>query len=103
MLRQVWIGLVSVTPQPGNDMLGDAKGAFVNALVLAENATEYEEQVRRALADLRLTPYDFEEVEAFSDRISKWSIGNELHLLAEEVRQTGNPRFGTFHNYLGVE
>jgi hypothetical protein len=50
-----------------------------------------------------LTPYQFEEVEAFSERISKWAVGNELHRLADEVREAGSPRFGTFHNYLGVE
>jgi hypothetical protein len=103
MAKQVWIGLVSVTPQPGNDMLGDAKGAFVNVLAFAENTNEYEGEARRALAELNLTAYEFEEVEAFSKRISKWTVDKELHVLADEVRKTGAPRFGTFHNYLGVD
>jgi len=103
MAKQVWIGLVGVTPVSGKQILGDAKGAFVNALALVVDEAEYKHEVQEALHNLGLVAYEFEDVEAFRERVEKWCVDEEMQLLAEEVSVTGKVRFGIFHNYLSVE
>lgn len=105
MKKRVWVGLVGVTPQPGATKVlsAAAKGAFVNALAYAADEAEYKTAVEQALGGLGLTPYEFEDVETFSERISKWEVDEALRDLADEVVATGDVRFGTFHNYTGVE
>jgi hypothetical protein len=105
MTKCVWIGLVGVTPRLGSKTALNeaAKGAFVNALAYAADDAEYRVAVEQALGDLGLTAYEFEDVEAFSERTSKWEVDEGLQCLADEVNATGAVRFGTFHNYSGVE
>ena len=38
---EMWIGLVHVRPQPTNKLLGDAVGAFVPAVALADNEEDF--------------------------------------------------------------
>jgi hypothetical protein len=105
MKKYVWIGLVGVTPQRGAKRVlsAAAKGAFVNALAYAADEAEYKTAVEQALAGLGLAAHEFEDVETLSERTSKWEVDDELRLLADEVATTGDVRFGTFHNYTGVE
>ena len=105
MKKRVWIGLVGVTPQLGAKKVlsAAAKGAFVNALAYAADEAEYKSAVERALGGLGLTACDFEDVETFSERTSKWEVDEVLRDLADEVGATGAVRFGTFHNYTDVE
>ena len=42
-------------------------------------------------------------VETFSARTSRWKVDDELCSLADDVGAAGGVRFGTFHNYPGVE
>jgi len=105
MKKHVWISLVGVTPQPGAKRVlsAAAKGAFVNALAYAADEAEYKRAVEQALGGLGLAAHEFEDVEMFSERTSKWEVDDELRALADEVGATGDVRFGTFHNYTGVE
>lgn len=103
MKKQVWIGLVGVTPVSGSKALGNAKGAFVNALALVADESEYQHAVQRALDSLGLVAYEFEDVETFLERDGKSCVDESLRSLAQEVSTTGGVRFGTFHNYLSVE
>ena len=105
MEKYVSIGLVGVTPKPGAKRVLSAasKGAFVNALAYAADEAEYRSAVVRALEALGLTAHEFEDLETFAERSSKWNVDDSLRALAEEVSATGDVRFGTFHNYTGVE
>ena len=39
--REVWIGLVEVVPEEGNDIFDGAPGAYANVLALAESVEDY--------------------------------------------------------------
>jgi hypothetical protein len=103
--KSVWIGLVGISPRPGAKKVlsAAAKGSFVNALAFAADRAEYQSIVEEALRDLGLTAYEFEDVEPFSERTSKWQVDELIRDLADEVSATGTVRFGTFHNYSDVE
>jgi hypothetical protein len=95
----VWIGLVEVIPLSESTVLGNGKGAFVNALALTSDPENYQEQVRSALQNLDLAPADFQDVEPFSERAASWELEEGLHELAQEVRLSGGVSFDDFHVY----
>lgn len=97
--KDIWIGLVGVTPQPENDLLGDAKGAYVNVLASATSASEYTDKVKRALHEAGLSLIEIENPEPLSERLSKWSVDEEIMTMAETVRRIDSVTFGTFYKY----
>jgi len=103
MASEVYIGMVGVVPILGSDLLGDAKGAYVNVLALASEPQDYEAGVRRALEDLGLSPFEFEDVEPFVKRASQRILEEHLHVLALEVSESGQVRFATFHTFNNVD
>lgn len=103
MRREVHIGMVGVVPAKGSDLLGNAKGAYVNVLALASTPQEYEDEVQRALGGLGLFAFEFEDVEPFANRASQRSLEADLYVLAAEVSETGQPRFATFHTFANVD
>ena len=103
MLEQVWIGLVGVLPHPGSTVLGDAKGAFVNAVALVRGEPAFRDAVGTALFRLGLVAFEFEDIEPLSERTSDWSVDEELLDLARQVASVGGVRFGRFHNFRNVD
>ncbi len=99
--KGVWIGLLEVFPLPGSCTLGNAAGAYTNALAWAADPSEFEAQVKHGLEDLGLCLGELEDVEPLDGRLSRYTIEDELHDLADEVRATRQTRFGTFHTFPG--
>src|SRR5687768_2246156 len=97
--EQVWIGLVEVMPRNKKNVLNNTPGAFTNALAYAANASDYTQIVREALSELDLVPVDFQDVEPFSVRESKFQLSGDMKELAAEVRQTKRVNFGSFYNF----
>lgn len=97
--REVWIGRVHVASKRRgrSDVLKGARGAYVNVLVWAAARFEYRERVRKAMVRLRLKVLEMVEVNPLS--IYDISGRKKLQRLANEVRRTHQPRFGTFHLY----
>jgi hypothetical protein len=98
-VRKVWIGVVSVLPQDGCELLSATRGAYVNFLTLAGDEAEYRSKVASALAYYRLELHGFENVRLFtlSDNPAE-----ELISIADELRRDNNPqhvRYGTFHTF----
>lgn len=100
---QVWIGLVGVGSLPGNETLGDAKGAYVNAVAMAADPQEYEKAVSAALTDLGLFAFEFEDVERFSERAAHRQLDEQLRELADEAKRTKKVCFAEFHTYAALD
>lgn len=75
----------------------------MNALAYVSDGEEYKIAVQKALNELALDAFEYEDVERFSDRVSKFDVDDALKLLADEVEATHSVKFGTFHNYLATE
>lgn len=96
----IWIGLVEVQPQPGNDALRGAKGAFVNVVALAPTEQEY-----RALVDATMAEYGFSIIK-YSDvaRLDDWKRSYRLHpeldQLANGLTKEYAIQFGEFQSYI---
>jgi hypothetical protein len=99
--KEVWFGRVHVKPRPGSTFLGkDGKGAYINMLAWAANSSELEDEITKALNHYGLDLEEMEDFDPLSERIMYADVHAELIRLAEEVRETGQVRFGKIHIYL---
>jgi len=99
---EVWIGVVSVSPREGCELLSSNQGAYVNFLTLARSDTEYRAKVIAALAYYRLEPLEFKEVRPFSATNTQ---SPQILTIAEELEQSRHSkhvRYGTFHTFSRV-
>jgi len=87
--ENVWIGLVGVSDESKDKILGGARGAYVNALVPATSKKDYGQKVMAALKQVGLRTFEFDDVEEFSHRASQFKLRPQLKLLAKEAAKTG--------------
>ncbi len=99
MTRQVWIGMAQVEPRKGNNVLEGAVGAFVNALAIADDETEWQARTRDALREIGFDLKAFEDAEPFWAREHSANPSEELRRYAEEARLSGEVRFGCFQAF----
>ena len=97
--NNIWIGLVHVSSLPNNDLLGNAKGAYVNVLALANNPNDFTNKVKESIIDLGLDFIELEDAELFSERIENYEVQENIKILATEVIKSKEVRFGDFHTY----
>jgi hypothetical protein len=85
----VWIGLVGVIDESEDEILRGARGAYVNVLALALSEKDYTRKVKTALESVGLRAFEFDDMEAFSDRETRVRLRPKLKQLAKEVARTG--------------
>ena len=98
-MKDVWIGLVGASgPLRGNVCLGDAKGAYLNALALVSTSEEYREAVTDcASRELALFPFEFDEIERFGDRLARMTHYRRASVPSQrETRRSGRVTFDHF-------
>jgi hypothetical protein len=96
---ELWIGLAKVVQPSGIDILGDADGAYTNAIAIADSRANFRSQVKEALAELGLRLARLENAETYKARSARSSIDAELTELAKETAKSGRVGFGTFHAF----
>ena len=64
----IWIGLAHVRPDPGNDSLEGAIGAFVPVLALAEDERDYVNKVTATLQRYEFSVIEIDDIELFEKR-----------------------------------
>ena len=99
--KQLWIGLVEVRPLEGCDVLQDAKGAFVNMVTWAANATELKQKATLVFGELHLFVAAIENAELVEERRER---EGDFEDTIEDIisRAEGNPNaiiYSTFHFY----
>ena len=75
---QLWIGLAKVEPTKRKDVLGDAAGAYTNAIAKADTRTAFRRKVVQSLNQLGLKLIRLEDAEMLKERLEKYSIAPEL-------------------------
>ena len=98
-IKQVWVGLADVVPAKGSKALGESKGAFVNVLGLASSKSQFIELAKEALIKEGFFLVSLEEVELFFERIKSYEVADELHDLANQIKEKGGVGWGKFHTY----
>ncbi len=91
--------MARVHVRPGTDLLDGATGAYVIAIALAANSSEYRSLVRSELEALGLEVAMFEDVEKYSDRVRTGDPERQIRKLAGTVNDGNRVALGTFHAY----
>jgi len=97
--NELWIGLAKVEQVKRNGILGDAEGAYTNAIGRASSRLRFRAKVSDRLTQLGLKLIRLEDAETLKERLSKYSIDPELTRVAAEAEVTGAAEFGTFHSF----
>ena len=96
---EVWIGLVGVAPKPGNVLLKNASGAYVNVLAWANNAAKYRSKVRWAVKQVGFKLLSIKEVEPMSKRIVQHHLPVGILRLTAQVKKDRRTSFDVFYTY----
>src|ERR1035437_1981787 len=98
LFNNIWIGLAHVSNLHNNTLLGNAKGAYVNALALASNPIDFTNKVKESIIDLGFDFIELEDVELFSERIENYEVQENIKILATEAIKSKEVLFGNFHS-----
>jgi hypothetical protein len=92
-----WIGVAEVRGRPGNGRIEPGvEGAFVVVVALAMSATDFEHQVMRALAGLKLELVTIEDPELLSQRVATRKVDDDVLALADGLSRTRRVAFYEF-------
>ena len=101
--KELWIGLVEVIPDLGNEMLEGARGAFTNAVTLASSASEYNRLVK---AEMKAHGFQVRKIvdgEPLSVRCDGCELDPNWREIADKAAKTGQVVCGEFFSYLAEE
>lgn len=101
--NEIWIGLFGVSGSPSNIHLNGCPGAYVTVLT---NASDEECFKSRVLSDTKSLGLHIDEIMwcmTLKNRLLKYDIEDYLQILAKEVKETDETRFGIFHAWEAEE
>lgn len=93
---EIWYGRFDVKPLPGNAILGDAKGAYVNVVALAVDQEGYVRLVKKTMREYEFEVIGYEDVERVRDR----RLHPYLDQLARNLTAEAPIQFDEFQGYL---
>ncbi len=97
--RNAWIGLVEVRELPGNNTLGDARGAFVNILVLCKSKRQFVERSISCLVECGFEAIDYSDVEPLESWVLKYELDSNLRDLVTQLSDENPVQFDEFQTY----
>ena len=95
--EQVWIGLLGLTGPPENQYFEASPGAYVTVLARASDQAVFRARAAQGARELGLEVKEVLWSEPLQGRLRRYDIEEYLLSLADEVRETGELRFGVFH------
>ncbi len=95
-----WIGLIEVEPQPGNDSLDDAVGAFVNVVALASSEQEFVDLVRSTMNEHGFRILAMRDVVSLSTWSERNTIEPRLAGLVRGLTPEYRIQFDEFQSYM---
>ena len=102
--QSIWVGYAQVTPLPGSETLGSAKGAFVTVAAWAADVAGLREKAELLCRDLDLSLTALEDVETYASRLERGNATEELIDAAQEIE--GDPQkisYTTFHTWQATD
>ena len=98
-----WSGVAEVVPHPGNELLGDADGAYVGVVGLAASQRDFVERVRTAFFAMEFDVLDIADVE-FIESSEHWTAADQVMRDRVATLSHRNPvECGTFHSFTGQD
>ncbi len=102
-MTEVWVGWVEVRQLPGSDhqITLSGKGAYTWITCWAQDATGYEERVKKVMGEYGLFVIGIENAMPFAEFEKTRTVSDELFDQLERTSTDENfTIFGTLHNYM---
>ena len=96
---EIWVGLVGVNAEPGSDSLEGQRGGYLNAVALVENRSSFCLAVESALAQWKMLPFEYEDIEPLRERLAQFEVPLRILSMAEQTEKDGIVRFGSLFTY----
>ncbi len=96
---ELWVGLAHVKPRRGNNLIGDAPGAFVPSVGLAQNQEDFLVAVVNLLHKYEFDVVEIEDIEALRNRELHGCIDPKVSQLAASLSPENPVGLGSFHTY----
>lgn len=99
--ERTWAGTAEVRPMPGNDLLGEASGAFVPVVGMGDSEHEFRDAVQRAMYALDFDLVSLDEVIQIDPRDGLTGLDIALRRRLAAIRAENPVEFGNFHAFHG--
>jgi hypothetical protein len=95
--EKVWFALVGVRPLEGNELITDAKGAYVNVACLSEDESRFKKKLYENFEYYKFQIFDIDDIETEETLdIENDSVRSEL---LNEIKEGYGFSWGTFHSF----
>ena len=94
-----WIGLASISPQEGNNLLDGCHKAFVPVIGDAINEAGFIKLIEIELAKLDFDLLELEDIESLATHLQRHTISSELITAIESISSDSPIAFGTFQAF----
>jgi hypothetical protein len=99
-VKQLWIGLVEVRTLKRSEVLGDAKGAFVNIVTWAVDALQFKRNAEVVLGKLGLFVVEVENPQPIAKKRKSAEFEDEIEDMIDRAQDNPNAIiYGTFHTW----
>ena len=89
----VWVGLVEVVPEPGNEAQLEGAGAYVQVVAPASSEGEFRRAAETLFAEGGFRVIGISDAEPFSDRLRYGTADRRIRKLAKRVAESRGPAF----------
>lgn len=99
MNNKIWLALVGVKVQEGNEYIKDADGAYVNVACLSENEDEFITKLHKNLEHNKFKIFEINDVETEETLTINNEDNAEKLTLIDEIKEGYSFAWGTFHTF----
>lgn len=96
---EIWIGLIKVEQKDRTGPLGDADGAYTNAVGLASSKLRFRRLVERRLRAMDLTLLRLEAAEPLAVRTAKHAVHKDIRKLVADLDSVNPIAFDVFATF----
>jgi len=98
--NELWIATVEVEPYEGNDLVGEAIGAFVSVIGMSTDHRDFRGQIGAFMETEGFEILSIADSEPLELRLEFSDISDELEAIAKQAEATGQMMCGTFEAYM---
>lgn len=99
MKKDIWMGLINISPQAGNGELNVNEEAYTTVFLYADDAEEYEEQVKSYLNAEKFNILSIEDVASYTPLEEEYEFDEDMEEAVEFLESTKKPQMTVLNIY----
>lgn len=99
MKKDIWMGLVNISPLEGNDELEKDEQAYTSVLLFANDEKDYEQKVKAYLENEKFATLSIEEVVNYTEIADEYEFDEDIEEAVEFLESTQKPQMTVLQIY----